>query len=62
MIGVPTSQVVVTFEPCMYAAICSGSVSAAHTRSGAAATSVCAVATYPDMCVSSSELYDSLIQ
>ena len=54
MIGLPTSQVVVTFEPCMYVAICSGSVSAAHTRSGVAATSVWAVATYPAMCVSSS--------
>src|SRR5262245_27098744 len=47
--GVPTSQVVLTFEPCMYVAICAGSVSAAHTRSGGAATSVCAVATKPAM-------------
>ena len=55
MIGLPISQVVVTFEPCMYVAICSGSVSAAHTRSGVAATSVWAVATYPAMSVSSSD-------
>ena len=33
----------------MYAAICSGSVSAAHTRSGAAATSTSAVAVNPVM-------------
>ena len=46
----------------MYTAIWSGSVSAAHTRSGVAATSVCAVATNPDMRVISSDLYDSLIQ
>ena len=49
-------------SPACTSAICSGSVSAAHTRSGVAATSVSAVATYPAMSVSSSDLYDSLIQ
>ena len=47
--GEPTSQLVSTREPSMYAAICSGSVSAAHTRSGAAATSTSAVAVNPVM-------------